>query len=224
MISGTSQLLQIHTRKDDLSTQITAWKKTGEAIGMRLPAWERLLLLDGYATGLPEAGEWATSIAALSANRSLLTEPDPVPLLSQKVTQVLREATTKFQTDVARAFMLGEAQLGKSDVWQRLTADQRKDLTVRFQLTAPATMPLGTEEEVLAAMRASSLSERRNLLDAVPQRFARALEEAARMVEPKAVRMLLPSATLRSQADLEQWLENARQQIGEKLKEGPVII
>ncbi|WP_447602986.1 hypothetical protein [Nitrospira sp. Nam80] len=44
---------------------------------------------------------------------------------------------------------------------------------------------LGTEQEILVALRGSSLAERRNLLDAIPQRFALALEEAARLLEPK---------------------------------------
>ena len=85
-------------------------------------------------------------------------------------------------------------------------------------------MPLGTEQEILSALRSSSLSERLNLLDAVPQRFARALEEASRLLEPKAVRVTLPSATIKDEVELDAWLDDVREQIAEKLKDGPVIL
>lgn len=224
MLSGNAQLVQVHSRKDELSDAIAAWKKTGDTIAKRLPAWERLVELDGYATGLPEAKEWTKSIAAISTNRSLVADPDPVPPLLQKAVKVLRDAITKLQDDLAAAFALGEELTAKSDVWQRLNPDQRKDLTARFQLSTPAPVMLGTEDEVLAALRGSSLSERRNLVDAVPQRFARALEEAARLLEPKAVRVILPSATIKTETELDAWLDTARQQIAEKLKDGPVIV
>jgi hypothetical protein len=224
MLSGNAQLVQIHGKKDELSTAVTAWKRVSDTIIKRLPAWERLLEFDGYATGLPEAKGWAESIAAIAANRSLVADPDPVPPLLQRLAKALRDATTKLQGDLAAAFTLGEGLLVKSDVWQRLNVDQRNDLTARFQLTAPAPAAMGTEDEILAALRSSSLSERRNLVDAVPQRFARALEEAARMLEPKAVRVVLPSATIKTEAELTVWLEKAKQQIAEKLKDGPVIV
>ncbi|MDN5940853.1 MAG: BREX system P-loop protein BrxC [Nitrospira sp.] len=224
MLSGNAQLLEIHGKKAELEGYIAAWKKAGDGIAKRLPVWEHLLEFNTFAAGIPDSKSWAESIEAITKNRSLLSEPDPVPQLIHKVTQVLREAVTKLQSDVTAAFELGEGRLTQSDVWKRLNAEQRNDLTARFQPTPPATMPIGTEQEVLIALRSCSLSERRNLLDAIPQRFTRALEEAARLLEPKAVRVTLPSGTIKNEAELDTWLDDVREQVSEKLKDGPVIL
>ena len=83
---------------------------------------------------------------------------------------------------------------------------------------------IGTDEEILAALRNSSLADRRNLLDAVPQRFSRALDEASRLLEPKAQRVVLPGATIHDEKELKRWLADASKQVEEKLKDGPVIL
>ena len=76
----------------------------------------------------------------------------------------------------------------------------------------------------LEALRARSLTDRHNLLDAVPQRFARALEEAGKLATPEAVRVTLPGAIIKSPAELDQWLAGVRTQVEEQLKNGPVIL
>jgi superfamily II RNA helicase len=58
----------------------------------------------------------------------------------------------------------------------------------------------------------------------VPQRFSRALDEASALLEPKAVRVVLPGATIRNATELDQWLSAARQQVEKQLKDGPVIL
>lgn len=224
MLSGNAQLLAIHGKKAELEGYLIAWKKAGDGIAKRLPAWERLLEFNNFASGMPEAKNWVKSIEAIIKNRSLLNEPDPVQPLIHTVVQVLRAAITKLQNDMNTAFALGEARLEKSDEWKRLRSDQRKDLTARFQLPPPAMVPLATEQDILTALRSSSLSERHNLLDAIPQRFTKALEEAARLLEPTAVRITLPSTTIKNEAELDSWLDDAREHIAEKLKDGPVIL
>ena len=58
----------------------------------------------------------------------------------------------------------------------------------------------------------------------MPQRFSRALDEASRLLEPKAHRVVLPSATIHNGTELDQWLAGARTQVEDKLKDGPVIL
>src|SRR5262249_39068738 len=109
MLSGNAQLLEIHSKKAQLEGYITSWKKAGDGIVKRLPAWERLQELNRFANGLPEAKNWAESFEAITSNRALLNEPDPVPPLAQTITQALREAVTKLQTDATAAFESEEA-------------------------------------------------------------------------------------------------------------------
>lgn len=223
-LSGNAQLLEIHGKKDELTKAAGAWKKTANLLAKRVPAWDRLVEFDRFAADLPEAAEWKESIDAVLTNRTLAADPDPVPPIMQKVTQTLRDAVSKSQTDLAEAFTKGAAQLEQSDVWKRLTAEQQTELTDRFQLKAPPVASLGTENEILDALRARPLPDRRNLVDAVPQRFTNALSEAAKLLEPKAVRVSLPPATIRNEAELDAWLDGARQLIAEKLQDGGSVI
>lgn len=222
--SGNAQLLLIHAQKDILSTNLTSWKKSADAIAKRWPAWERLLELQAFGHGLPEAVACAQSTVAIITGRTLQADPDPVPELTKQLTTALRTTLGTLQANLAAAFTTGHERLAASQVWGRLSDAQRATLTTKHQLNAPAKEPFSTDEEIITALRASALPDRRNWLDAVPQRFARALDEASQMLEPKAVRVILPSATIKNTAELDQWVADVREQVEEKLKNGPVIL
>lgn len=222
--SGNSQLLKIHGQKTNLDAKLAAWKKSADTIGKRWPAWERLLAFQGFAKGLPEADACAISITAITEGRGLLTDPDPVPELTRQLTAALRNELGKLQDDLAAAFNSGDAKLVASQVWNGLSDEQRATIAATCQLTPPPKAAIGTDDEILTALRTRSLTDRRNLLDAVPQRFARALEEASKLATPEAVRVSLPSATIKTTAELDLWLADVRQQVEEELKNGPVIL
>jgi hypothetical protein len=223
-LSGNAQLLKIHEQKDNLTTNLAAWKKNAEGITKRWPSWERLLEFQGFASGLSEAEACDKSITAITEGRTLLADPDPVPELSKQLATALRAALGKLQIDLTAAFKNGDDKLTASQVWSHLTDEQRTSLNATCLLTPPAKENIGADDEILAALRARTLADRRNLLDAVPQRFSRALDEATRLKEPKAQRVVLAGATIHNTAELDQWLANARKQIDEKLKDGPVTL
>jgi hypothetical protein len=224
MLSGNAQLLKIHEQKDGLTAKLTAWKKNADAITKRWPAWERLLGFHTFAASLPEAEPCAKSITAITDGRNLLAEPDPAPELTKQLTTALRVALGKLQDELAAAFKAGDAKLDASQVWSGRSEEQRMTITTGCQLTPPPKAAIGTDDEILEALRARSLTDRRNLLDAVPQRFARALEEAAKLATPGAVRVTLPGAIIKTSADLDQWFVGVRKQVEEKLKDGPVVL
>ncbi len=224
MLSGNAQLLKIHEQKDTVTASLTAWKKSTDAIAKRWPAWERLADFQQFAAGSPEAQTCGVSIAAITAGRSLLGDPDQVPELTKQLTTALRRALGKLQGDLAAAFVVGNERLAASQVWQGLSNEQRATLVAGCQLAAPATESFGSDDQILAALRLKTLTDRRNLLDAVPQRFTRALEEASRLLEPEAVKINLPGATIRNTVELDQWLTKVRAQVEAQLKIGPVIL
>ncbi|HKB98812.1 MAG TPA: BREX system P-loop protein BrxC [Terriglobales bacterium] len=224
MLSGNAQLLRIHEHKDDLTAKLTDSKKTADAIAKRSPAWERLLEFHEFATGLPEADAITRSITAITDGRTLLANPDPVPELTKQLTTALRIAVGKLQDELAAAFKAGDDGLATSQVWNRLSDEQRTKFMTTCQLTPPAKDNIGTDDEIVGALRACNLTDRRNLLDAVPQRFSRALDAASRLLEPEAQRVVLHGATIHNATELDQWLADARKQVEEKLKDGPVIL
>ena len=154
----------------------------------------------------------------------MLAEPDPVPELTKQLATALRLALGKLQDELAAAFSAGEAKLAASPVWAGRTDEQRATIGTACQLSPPPKAAIGTEDEILAALGARSLTDRHNLLDAVPQRFARALDEAGKLATPDAVRVALPAAVIKTTDELDQWLHSVRQQVQAQLQQGPVIL
>ena len=223
-LSGNAQLLKAHEQKDEITGKLASWKKSADGITKRAPGWERLLAFQDFATGLAEAEVCAKSIVAITEGRTLLADPDPVPELTKQLSTSLRTALGKLQVDLGAAFTAGDGKLTATNVWNRLSEEQRASLETTCQLKPPAKESFGTDDEILAALHRSSLADRHNLLDAAPQRFARALDEASRLLEPKAQRVTLTGATVHNSTELDQWLARTRELVVEKLKDGPVIL
>ena len=225
MLSGNAQLLKIHEQKDDLAAKLAAWKKSADAIAKRWPAWERLLDFHSFAAGLPEADACAKSIAAITAGRTLLADPDPVPELTKQLTTALRMALGKLQDDLAAAFQAGDAKLAASHVWSGRTDEQRATLATACQLTPAAqgshrhrrrhprrpARPHPDRPAQPARRRAAALCPRpgRGRQTAPPPR-------------PCASRCPAPSSTTRP-SSTSGW-PSVRQQVEDKLKDGPVIL
>jgi len=222
--SGNAQLAKIHAQRALLDRKWAEWKQCAEGIAQRWPAWEQLLEFQGFARGLAEALTLDASIEAIRDGRKLLAEPDAVTELSKQLSTALRTALGSLQTAVTEAFAAGAARLAHSAAWPVLSEEQCRRLSASYQLQAPAKAAIGTDAELLSALRSSPLEARRNLLDAVPQRFGRALDEARQLLEPKAQRVVLPAATLRNTEELTAWLDAVRANVEAKLKEGPVIL
>jgi len=223
-LSGNAQLLRIHGQKDDLTQKVEGWRKSAEVIAKRWPAWERLQTVHRLAASLPEAATVGTSIAAMVAHRSLLSAPDPVPELTQQLIGPLRVALGAAQERLESALKEGHASLAASPLWAQLTEEQRQGLAATHQIL-PANRDAGsTEAEIISALQSRPLTDRNNLVDAIPQRFTKAVAEAARLLEPKAQRVVLPGATLKSTEDMEAWLKDVRSLVERKLQDGPVIL
>lgn len=222
--SGNAQLLEIHQARERLAQDIVAWKQRADQLARRLPRWQRLQHLIQLAHGLPEATAAALSINALIAQRGLLADPDPVPPLVQALTAALRNATVQVQTGLEATHRQQLDHLTASAVWTKLDDAQRTTLAAEHQLAPPPPIAVGTEDEIVATLQANSLSNRRTLVEALPQRFSHALEAAARLLQPKAVRVPLRNATVHDEAELDAWLTDVRTRAAEQLKDGPVIL
>jgi len=222
--SGNAQLLAIHTQKDELTNQIATWSGSRDAVVKRLPCWKRLLELRDLAADLPESSDVSESINGIVSGRSLLSDPDPVPPLTKTLVDALRGALNTLQNEVSAAHEAGMVKLESNPAWQKLAEVTRTGLLDRFNICPPETIAVGTEDEVVNTLHAASLANRRTLIEALPQRFTMALEEALRLAEPKAVRVILPSATIKDDEELSEWLNAAKAAIEPQLKDGPVIV
>ena len=168
--------------------------------------------------------EVAPQIDAIVQQRSLLTSPDPVPPLCRSLTDALRDALGRANGTCSEVYDSQMKALTASDVWQKLDKTKQAAILAEQGITALPTLKVGTEDELLASLRRQSIADWRTLADALPQRFNNAMLAAAKALEPKAVRVTLPSATIRNTDEMEAWLAKARDEISTKLEQGPVVI
>src|SRR5262249_44864466 len=127
-LSGNAQLLKLHEQRSELQRCIDDWTQLQEKIAKRLPRLERLKEFCNMASSLPEAQEISISISAIESTRGLLSDPDPVPPLIQTVLGALRQKLNNLQTAVDTAFEREQSRLEGSDVWQKLSVEQRDEL------------------------------------------------------------------------------------------------
>ena len=223
-LSGNAQLLKMHEQRSELERCSADWKAISENISRRLPRWQRLQELCAMANGLPEVQEAAGSVTAIESSRGLLSEPDLVPPVIQKVLGALREALNALQRELEATFEREQLRLEGSDIWRKLSDEQREQLVQRFNLQKAPPIKVANEEEIYSSLRENSLANRRNIVDALPQRFQFALEDATRLLVPKATRVSLPTATIQNEEELEAWVGDVRAAVKEQLKKGPVIL
>lgn len=221
---GNEQLVAIYGAREELSRWRVEWSQRADLIGKRLPRWQALRKLAEHARTLPVAAEIAPQIEAVRINRALLNDPDPVPLLVSRLTQALREALQQLREAYTELYRTELERLEAMEAWRRLTPGQEADILRRQGIAGIPEVRVGTDEELLASLEEISLEDWVTRRDALPERFAKALEEAAKLLEPKAKRVNLPSATIRTEEELRAWLKQVEMKVREHLSKGPVIV
>ena len=154
----------------------------------------------------------------------LLDTPDPVPGLCDRFTQELRQALVQAQTDFRQVYEAEEAALQQDTNWQKLNSQQQQDILATHGLSGVPTIATGTEAEVLQSLSAISLGTWKDRREALPPKFAQARLAAAKLLEPKAAKVTLPSGTLHDEAEARKWLSQVEKMVLEKLKTGPVVV
>ena len=223
-LSGNEQLLQIYNNKDDIEPKIKEWMKLKEAIAQKLPRWKRLEELDGYAEGITDRDAIQKSMSAIRSNRSLLDKSDPVEPLIKKLVQELRTALNSIQSELESTYSTEKKKLDGHSTWQKLKDERQSILMDKHLLYHPKPINVKSEDDILDILRENTITNRHTHIEALPQRFQRVLEDAAKLLEPKAIRVSLPSATIKNEEDLEKWFEEVRERVKKQLKDGPAII
>ncbi|MBK7780586.1 MAG: hypothetical protein IPJ58_07310 [Ardenticatenia bacterium] len=221
---GNEQLVALSEARDEVAGWMGEWRARGELLQKRLPRWQALEQLAVQARDLEVMAELAPQLEALRVHRTLLSDPDPVAPLLGTLTQALRQALQSARDGYVASHEREMERLGANATWSRLTLDQRAGILAQWGIGALPAIHVGTEQELAASLAAVSLDSWATRRDALPQRFAQALDEAAKLLEPKSVRVTLPTATIRDEEELRAWLDGAERMIREQLGVGPVIL
>ena len=116
-------------------------------------------------------------------------------------------------------------KLQSSEPWQALGGEEHTQILSLTGLRKRPKPRLESDAAVLDTLTETALSEWESLAFSLPERFSRALQEAARKLEPTAVRVRPPGANLRTEADVDAYLGELRATIMEHVEAGrPVTL
>jgi hypothetical protein len=88
----------------------------------------------------------------------------------------------------------------------------------------PTVADVSSDVSLLAALDARSLSARQTEADAVTGRVQHALEQAARLLEPKVRPISIERATLTTEEDVQCWIDRQQTTLLAAIKDGPVLV
>lgn len=224
--AGNEQLLSIYNGSDDLSNAIDEWRDLADRIGKRWPSWDILNRLVRHAHGIADAEIIFTRVNHINEHRQLLEEPDQIEPLISELTQLLRNQLNTLKAQWDKEWNAGEARLEADEHWNQLEPEQKHELRVPHGLIQNAIPRIEVQDTdaILKTLDAVSLSELQNRIAAMPRRYDQILFETARLMEPKAQEVLVPRRMLKTEEEIDSWLEDVEQQLKATVKKGPIVI
>lgn len=226
LAAGNEQLLAVYNRRDELRQDLTTWEAQGRRIEDRWPTWDRLQSLLHHADSLPEVEAHRIQAKSIADGRLLLNEPDLVAPMLLALTQLLRDELNRLGDRYDDEYESGTQALLADGNWHKLEPEQQDELLARHEV-APVHRPkikVGSEPEILLTLNATSLTALRDRVAALPSRFVRVQQDAARLTEPQVTFVPLPRRTLKTPDEIRDWLAEVEQQLIEALGQGPVSI
>lgn len=223
-LKGNDLIIGVHDRRDEIRALIKDWNRRASLVEPRLQAYQEALRLAAQSLGLEEARGLVNQLDAVAQQRRLLDIPDPVAPLAASLSDVLRIATRSAIARYGAALSAALGPLDADQTWAALADEQRRSLLESNGLVAITDPDLGTPTQVLAAIEARSLDSWPDRIDVLGAHVDRAREQAARLLEPMAVRIVPPSGSIRSADDIDAYLERLRESLVEALADHKSII
>jgi hypothetical protein len=224
-LTGNDQLLAVHNKRSELMNLSKQWIEQGKKVPSRIRLWEELQELLARMDDGPVKQEVTAQVAAISQNRSLLVEPDPVTPLAQRVSDDLRRRLVKAWSSYDDAFADAGRELDADPTWQELERNQRDEILAASHLAEHTRPSIETNRALLDALRTTDVSNWQSRTVALPGRVMQARAEAARLRAPESVVVHPPSATIRTEPEMRAYLDALEETIIAHLRAGkPVIL
>lgn len=220
--SGNGLLLELVSKAEGLTALAKQWEQTSLLIQKRQPLWNQLDALLEYGTSLGPYAELKAEVAAISAQRSLLAEPDPVRPVLERTTDILRKALNAKLDGYRDEFEAQLAQLGVDSNWQKLDSEKHAELIRAHHIDAPASLDLSTAEKLADALDECDLQRWIERTQALTTRFAAVRMDAAKLLKPNVVQVKLPQRTLNDAHEVKAWLSEVEALLLSKVQQGPI--
>ena len=224
--AGNEQLLALYNRRDELGSSIDSWTDLAKSIANRWPNWTVLNRLKDHASGLQDVEVILAQVKIIEQQRQLLEEPDLVAPLIANLTQLLRDELNKLDDKYASGHKQGMQRLADDENWQRLEPEQRNQLLVEQYLTNSdrPKVEVQSASDVLNTLGKCALPMFSDRVAALPARFDSVASGAAQLCEPQAQFIQVPRRTLKTDEEIDAWVDDVKQQLKAALQKGPIVI
>jgi hypothetical protein len=165
-------------------------------------------------------------IKSIEDSRLLLHDPDPVQPLLTNITGMLRDELNNLDKTYVESYQTCIDFIEKDENWQKLEQEQKFELLRKYNLLdrSKPDVNLESSDAILVTLEKITISAFMDRCAALPVRMKEALQAAAMVFEPKAQDYNITYKTIKTEAELDIWLEETRKQIKNMLKNGPVNI
>lgn len=221
---GNEQLVAIKDKAKDIEQRIKQWAEMRDLAQERWPKWELANRLARHAHGLPEAEPHREQLDAIRDGRQLLEPSDPVTPQCKALADLLRKKVKGLQAEHEKAYKQAQDALTANDSWQQLDATEQEAVLGEVGLSAPTQPDVSSDDKLAGHLDTRPLSAAQAEIAAVSSRMSQAIQKAAKRLEPEVQTVSLEKVTLRTEADLEAWLDRQKKRVLDALKKGPVLI
>lgn len=221
-VSGNEQLLAIRGKTAAIEGWIGEWTKAKDLAQQRKPVWDVVERMARHAATLPAAQDAVAQAEAVRSGRMLLAPVDPVAPVRASLADTLRRAVNEAHAAHEKSYMDGMRTLNGNGAWSGLKAEGRDRILRDIELDPPVKGDVSSDEALLASLDARPLVARKAEADAVVNRITRALQEAAKLLEPTVQMISLERTTLRSEGEVRAWLGRQEKTLVDAVKRGPV--
>lgn len=144
--------------------------------------------------------------------------------LRDKTVDLLRNSLNHPVQDYRDTIARELAELAQDADWQRLDGARQQGILAQRHLNESVSADTSTPETILAELDRCSPSQWADRTQALRGRFEAARMDAAKLLQPTVTPVDPPRRTLTTEDDLADWLAEAEERNGDKLKSGPVRI
>jgi hypothetical protein len=226
LTSGNEQLVALYNRREEFKHAIDEWKDLAERIDKRRPSWNILRRLIIHAAEIQDADVICAQVQQIEKQRLLLEEPDLITPLIKNITQLLRDSLNELEIEYRARHKQGMERLRNDSNWAQLDPGQHNELLSEQKLTE-AEHPkicLQSTDDILRTVDSISLRMFSDRIAAMPGRFDQVIINAAELLEPEVQVVKVPQRMLKTEEDIDEWVEEVKEQLKDALNKGPIVI
>ena len=229
-LTGNEQLAAILAAKGEIDTALKGWTALADRVEGRQRAWDLAVAFCRHAEGELEIAEEARAqLDAVMEQRALLADTDHVAPCLTKLVGALRGELAERHRELERAVAGATGALERDATWSKLDGAVRGAILGRVGLDRPTPLSVETNVALRETLDWRSLAAWRSQIDAVPERLARALEEAAKRLHeeedgPSVTHVKIQPVTLSDEAAVQRWVAEHEKKLTEAVRKGPVIV